>query len=1818
MSIQVFKGAKGGQSSGSGSSFVQTADNLRSEDTFEGLMGVCIGPIKGPTKGLKSVKLDGTAVQSENGESNFPGFITIMSDGNPANHPEKPILRLGAGAAPTPVNLALTNPPNGTSQWVTKTVNNIAPDYIDLRFIANQLFTQNKQGVYNGTASIEIEMKPTGSATWVNPMAYAAGVPAGTQMQTSIVGLVAQVYFNDSYNQNAQTGYAAQRAFQITGKTGSPSVHELRMWVPSTGAYANRTWDIRCRLVEKDSVDADPIFEKRNINWESAAAVYQDEIGEEEDWRGVSWLQIYGKASNQLSGVPDVEVETDAKIVSVPPTSIFNPETRVYNAGIWDGSWAKGWTNDPAWVINDIISDELSGISLLAPGSYLNKWDALEASKWFSEMVPDGKGGVHPRYSLNVVANQQMKAEEFVRYMAGAVGGFAWDEGDGQWRMKVDKPDNPVDLFTLDNIEGDFVYSHSDVDSRFNDYTGTFLNAEMDYQEDTVHLYDNNSIALIGHKPSSIALVGCTNRQEAMRRLMIRLRSSVNETRLVSFTTNRRGRNIEQLSTILVADGHLGDQAKRTTGRTITVAADRMSIIVRDPLRLELNIPYKLKFAYMNPLYNPASTTQPTNSDWTKPTIVAERNVTNNFAQRGSVTTIYLDAALPAGLPDNLAIALEAATLVTLPLLYRVTNVEYSDDGERVTISALEVDTGKWAASDGVSNVNTVYQTLRGNVPTPLLPPDNTLLRVMVTEAVQGQNVSLTANWQRPSGAQVSGFRVTYSVNGGVEQVLTEKTTLTSADLVNPPDGTYIFNVYTINRSGARSAPLVGTAVVDANTITAAQVFYSGGQQTLEDLRPATPGATRNNPRGAWASNTDYFVGDIFSHQGVSYMVTADHRSTGTVPTFEKIVLFVDRGAPGLNTATVYLYQRKATTPDLPTTAATYTFSSGVLTGHNNGWVRTIPTTNGLPLWVTVASASNDTNSDIIQPNEWAGATILAQDGPPGTGSEGPAGLNVATVFLYRRSPVTTVPTKPTTNLTFTFATGLLSGDLQGWQQTVPTNDGNLLYVTTVTASSADPTDVIPGAEWAAPTVMAQNGAGGSQGLNNAIVYIYQRATNAPTLPTLGVTYTFSSGVVANLNNGWQATIPNDNGLPLWVAVATASNVNTTDTIAATEWTAPQILVASASGSQGPSGISVATVFLYKRAASIPTKPTLNTTLTFQTGVLSGDLQGWTQAVPTVNAANDPLYVTTATAAAAAATDTIAPTEWATPTVMASNGLNGSVIKLTADQQAFLFLDNVAVNPNQLITLTATPQNASETITWTVSPNVTLNGTGNTRTLSLANFGGNLQVTVTAKGNLTNITDTFTIIRTDRSTAAAGADVTSLNTALGDGNRVRFSLMEGGTNGWAPLLAVANNVYFDKQVIDGRAFIVGTTRFGAAGTETASIGTKLAVAPIPVRPFERLSVSAYIGIDAQGQNRAWNFVIWWVDANGNGITNTSIASGTGGTPLLYKPAAFVNVPANAYYAWLEVYAGAGGGPAGDMITYIGEPMVTTAGSSQTVHPNFTPGPGNEMGADVTANSQVTSEYTVTTVTLNANSSGVLDAGQFPVTLALPKVLKGGQLVTTSGDTTYAISGQTPALSGISVDNGAGSPSKGQVTLPNTVTGSGSFTLNIYYKGTLVSAHPVAVAKQNAVYVPPPVTPPPTGGTGSGAAVYMPTNVTAVAGTPAVTAAAPVYVGSGKTLVCNLSAQYSCFGITRSTRLVAKFQYSPAGANSWTDIGPYATGSVTSTDQEGNLNDYGELTMVQSVAPAAGNYDVRLNFYKALTANALRLEPNSDGYANGNG
>ena len=204
-------------------------------------------------------------------------------------------------------------------------------------------------------------------------------------------------------------------------------------------------------------------------------------------------------------------------------------------------------------------------------------------------------------------------------------------------------------------------------------------------------------------------------------------------------------------------------------------------------------------------------------------------------------------------------------------------------------------------------------------------------------------------------------------------------------------------------------------------------------------------------------------------------------------------------GTNGLNNATVYLYQRAASSPAAPSGTFTYTFATGVLSGGTPGsWTQAIPANDGNPLWVIVAVASANTATDSVAAAEFSSPVI-----------DSGAGLNQAVVRLFQRAAST--PSVPAGTLTYTFSTGGLSGTLGSWSTSVPAGS-NPLYVTQAVAIGSGATDTIATGEWSAPVIMAQDGATGAAGTNGT--------NGAAGTPALSIVVTKKAVTLASYANG--------------------------------------------------------------------------------------------------------------------------------------------------------------------------------------------------------------------------------------------------------------------------------------------------------------------------------------------------------------------------------------------------------------------------------------------------------------------------------------------------------------------------------------------------------------------------------------------------------------------------------------------------------------------------------------------------------------------------
>lgn len=199
-------------------------------------------------------------------------------------------------------------------------------------------------------------------------------------------------------------------------------------------------------------------------------------------------------------------------------------------------------------------------------------------------------------------------------------------------------------------------------------------------------------------------------------------------------------------------------------------------------------------------------------------------------------------------------------------------------------------------------------------------------------------------------------------------------------------------------------------------------------------------------------------------------------------------------------------------------------------------------------------------------------------------------------------------------------------------------------------------------------------------------------------------------------------------------------------------------------GAPGANGVQSAfpSIYIWTGTAAVPTRPSTTSTYTWATGAYTAPT-GWSTTAPSNTTPGNYLWQITVPIndSATAVTVTLDWTNTSYPIrCIAYNGTNGvgnpaSAMFLTSDAQTFTYNSAGNADPaSQTITFTANPQNLAGTTVFTATNydssnnpigSPTLGGTGNTRTLAIADFGLADYCVITA--SLSGYSDTITVIR---------------------------------------------------------------------------------------------------------------------------------------------------------------------------------------------------------------------------------------------------------------------------------------------------------------------------------------------------------------------------------------------------------------------------------------------------------------------------------------
>uniref|UniRef100_A0A6M5CCT3 Tail protein n=1 Tax=Vibrio phage Vc1 TaxID=1480731 RepID=A0A6M5CCT3_9CAUD len=245
---------------------------------------------------------------------------------------------------------------------------------------------------------------------------------------------------------------------------------------------------------------------------------------------------VYVEFDSELfpNQIPNISIKKK-KLINVPTN--YDPITRTYS-GTWNGLWKKAWSNNPAFVLYDLITNQRYGLDQRELGIEIDKWSIYECAQYCDQMVPNGKGGTEPRYLCDVVIQSRLRRISLsVIFAQSSVASF-WN-GESL-SIVIDKPRQPSYIFSNENvIGGEFTYTFASEKSMYTQCNVTFDDAQNFYSQDIEGVFDPEMTLRFGHNPTAITAIGCTRRSEANRRGRWVLKTNVRST-TVNFATGRK------------------------------------------------------------------------------------------------------------------------------------------------------------------------------------------------------------------------------------------------------------------------------------------------------------------------------------------------------------------------------------------------------------------------------------------------------------------------------------------------------------------------------------------------------------------------------------------------------------------------------------------------------------------------------------------------------------------------------------------------------------------------------------------------------------------------------------------------------------------------------------------------------------------------------------------------------------------------------------------------------------------------------------------------------------------------------------------------------------------------------------------------------------------------------------------------------------------------------------------------------------------------------------------------------------------------------
>ena len=464
-------------------------------------------------------------------------------------------------------------------------------------------------------------------------------------------------------------------------------------------------------------------------------------------------------SAEQFRNIPAITVECDARKIAVP--SNYDPRSRSYT-GIWDGTFKQAWTDNPVWMTYDITVNDRFGLGRRIKPWQVDKWELYRIAQYCDQLVPDGRGGMEPRFICNLNLQGKADAWTLLRDISAIYRGMTyWAQGQVFSLSDMSRSTDFDFAYTRANvIDGKFTYASASERTRYSRALISYDNPANNYDTDVTAVTDSKLQRRYGDNPLEISAIGCTRESEAQRRGKWALLTNAKD-RAVTFRTGLAGRiplpgYVIPIADELIAGRPVGGLVSAVGGKVITLDRDTSA---KPGDRLILNLPDgKCE----------GRTIQ----------LVSGRKVT--------VTTAYSVAPEP-----ELVWCLDADDLA-VPL-YRVTSVSRPEAGV-YEISAVQYDPSKFAHIDTGARLEERPISV---IPITVVPAPASVVLTSSSSIAQGLAVTtMSIAWESVPGAVA--YDVEWRKDSG-NWIKVQRTGSSSVDITGIYGGAYLARVRAVS-----------------------------------------------------------------------------------------------------------------------------------------------------------------------------------------------------------------------------------------------------------------------------------------------------------------------------------------------------------------------------------------------------------------------------------------------------------------------------------------------------------------------------------------------------------------------------------------------------------------------------------------------------------------------------------------------------------------------------------------------------------------------------------------------------------------------------------------------------------------------------------------------------------------------------------------------------------------------------------------------------------------------------------------------------------